>query len=284
MAPVVSSESVPESSSPPVASAAPAAPTVGVPIPPTVGAPGFDEVFAGVADVQGWMTPDQARLLWDAARALRAGDQVVEIGSYQGRSTVVLASAVPEGAVVVAIDPHAGTDRGPQEISGKETEAEQDSRVFQENLERAGVRDRVTYLRHWSQEALTEVDGPIDLLYIDGAHRYAPAKEDIDAWGERVAPGGTLLIHDSFSSIGVTGAILTSLTFSGNWRYVGRAQSMTRYRRESMTSRDRLTSTGRQLAQLPWFARNVLFKALITARFKRVAVALGADPTQDWPY
>ncbi len=246
--------------------------------------PSFDDVFAGVADVQGWMTPDQARMLWDSARALRSGDQVVEIGSYQGRSTVVLASAVPNGATVTAIDPHAGTDRGPQEISGKETEAEQDSRIFQENLDRAGVRDRVTYLRHWSQDALAEFEGPINLLYIDGAHRYAPAKLDIDAWGERVAPGGTLLIHDSFSSIGVTAAILSSLAFSSQWYYVGRAQSMTRYRRDSLATNQRVRSTSRQLAQLPWFARNVLFKALISARLKRVAVALGADPTQDWPY
>jgi predicted O-methyltransferase YrrM len=272
----VSSETVPENNR----EATPS----GAPTPPAPSGPGFDDVYAGVADVQGWMTPAQARLLWDSARALRPGDRVVEIGSYQGRSTVILASAVPEDATVTAIDPHAGTDRGPQEISGKETEAEQDSRIFQENLERAGIRDRVTYLRHWSQDALAEVDGRIDLLYIDGAHRYRPAKMDIDTWSERVAPGGVLLIHDSFSSIGVTGAILTSLAFSSQWRYVGRAQSMTRYRRESLTTRDRATSTGRQLAQLPWFARNMLFKALISAHLKRVAVALGADPTQDWPY
>jgi len=44
------------------------------------------------------------------------------------------------------------------------------------------------------------VEGPIDLLYIDGAHRYGPAKLDIDAGRARGA-GGTLLIHDSFSSI-----------------------------------------------------------------------------------
>ncbi len=54
----------------------------------------------------------------------------------------------------------------------------------------------------------------VELLYIDGAHRYAPARDDIRRWGDRVPPGGTLLIHDSFSSVGVTGAILTSLTFS----------------------------------------------------------------------
>jgi len=245
---------------------------------------GFDDVLAAVSEVQGWMTPDQARLLWDSARAVPPEAQVVEIGSYQGRSTVILASAIPEGATVTAIDPHAGTDRGPQEISGKETEAERDSRVFEENLTSAGVRDRVRYLRRWSHEALADFDGEVDLLYIDGAHRYAPAKTDIDGWGQRVRPGGTLLIHDSFSSIGVTGAILVSLTFSPRWRYVGRAQSMTHYRRERLTGGDRAASAGRQLAQLPWFARNVLFKLLISAKLRGVAIRLGHDPAQQWPF
>ena len=42
---------------------------------------------------------------------------------------------------------------------------------------------------------------PIDVLYIDGAHRYGPARADIRDWGARVTDGGTMLIHDSFSSI-----------------------------------------------------------------------------------
>jgi predicted O-methyltransferase YrrM len=209
---------------------------------------------------------------------------VVEIGSYQGRSTIVLSRAAPTGATVTAIDPHAGTDRGPQEISGKEAEAETDSQVFERNLTEAGVRDRVTYVRAWSQDALGDHDALVDLLYIDGAHRYSPARDDIRGWGDRVVPGGTLLIHDSFSSVGVTGAILTSLTLSPRWRYVGRAGSMTEYRRSRLGGIDWLTNVGRQVAELPWFARNVAFKALILGRQRPLAIRLGLDPDQAWPY
>ena len=91
----------------------------------------------------------------------RPGDQVVEVGSFQGRSTIVFASAAPAGATVTAIDPHAGNDRGPQEISGMEVEAESDSQTFQRNLAEAGVADRVTYLRRWSQDALADHPGPV---------------------------------------------------------------------------------------------------------------------------
>ena len=83
----------------------------------------FDEVLKSVADVDGWMSPDQARALFDAASACHTGDQIAEIGSFRGRSTIVLASAAPEGVSVIAIDPHAGNDRGPQEIDGYGTTA-----------------------------------------------------------------------------------------------------------------------------------------------------------------
>src|SRR5262245_63533317 len=65
----------------------------------------FPQTFADVADVQGWMTEDQARRLWDRSHELGAPAQVVEIGSYQGRSAIVLARAAANGVLVVAIDP-----------------------------------------------------------------------------------------------------------------------------------------------------------------------------------
>src|SRR5215203_4674336 len=135
---------------------------------------------------------------------------------------IAIGRSAPEGVEIVAIDPHAGNDRGPQEIDGFEDEAALDQKVFFANLERAGVRDRVTYVQKFSHDAHGDVAGDIDVLHIDGAHRYKPAADDIRSWGKRVVPGGTMLIHDSFSSIGVTGAILTSLTPSSEWRYVGR--------------------------------------------------------------
>ena len=38
----------------------------------------------------GWLTQAQGRALWDAVRRLGPGALVVEIGSHQGRSTIIL--------------------------------------------------------------------------------------------------------------------------------------------------------------------------------------------------
>jgi predicted O-methyltransferase YrrM len=243
----------------------------------------FAQTYEDVADVQGWMTEAQAQRLWDRAKALTPPARVVEIGSYQGRSASVLGRASADGVEVVAIDPHAGNDRGPQQIHGEADEGQADHEAFLANLAAAGVSDRVRHVREFSDEAHKQVEDPIDVLYIDGAHRYVPARNDIRDWGARVRDGGTLLIHDSFSSVGVTLALLTQLFFGGAFRYVGRSGSMTEYRRERLGLGDRLANAGRQAAQLPWFARNVVIKVLIVAKLGRLTRYLGhREPT--WPF
>ncbi len=244
---------------------------------------GFDGASAAVADVEGWMTPGQARKLWDCASAVRSGGQIVEIGSFRGRSTIVLARAIGPDVRLIAIDPHAGNDRGPQELEGFEEHAAADHDVFRENLERAGVSDVVRHVRKFSTEAIEDVTGDIDLLYIDGAHRFRPALDDIRRWSARIATGGTLLIHDSFSSVGVTGALATSLLTGGGFRYLGRESSMAEYRKERLAGTARATNAARQLAELPWFARNVMIKALIVAKLGRLTRFLGHDQAT-WPY
>ncbi len=244
----------------------------------------FLDVLQAVERVDGWMSPDQAQALYAAAAACHAGDQIVEIGSFRGRSTIVLACAAVDGVSIIAIDPHAGNDRGPQEIDGFVDEAAHDHDVFNENLANAGVASRVRHIRAMSDAAHTDVAGDIAVLYIDGAHRFGPARQDIDEWGERVRNGGTLLIHDSFSSIGVTLAIVRELMFGRRFRYVGRARSMTIYHADLDGSwRSRILNALHQMAQLPWFAKNIGLKVLLTIKFGKLLKMLGR-PEPEWPY
>lgn len=241
-----------------------------------------DEILAATVDVDGWMSEDQGRRLHAVAARCRPDGRIVEIGSFRGRSTIVLALAAADGVEVVAIDPHAGNDRGPQEIEGYGAEASTDRAVFEANLRRAGVAERVRHVAAFSDAAHAVVADPIDVLYIDGAHRYGPARTDIHDWGTRVADGGTMLIHDSFSSIGVTLAIMRELVPGRRFRYVGRSRSMTEYRAD-LAAGARAANARRQLAQLPWFAGNVGLKVLLTLGWGKVLRRIGR-PVPEWPY
>ncbi len=246
----------------------------------------LDTVWRQAAEIPGWLTEGQAKLLFAAAARVGAGDTIVEIGSFRGRSTVVLATAAPSGAQVVAIEPHAGNDRGPREIEGYGADAATDHEVFLANLAAAGVADRVRHVRAFSESAHADVVGEVAVLYIDGAHRYGPARADIRDWGKRVAPGGTLLIHDSFSSVGVTLGILRELVFGRRFRYVGRSRSrsLAEYRADLDGSLlRRLVSAGRQLMQLPWFVKNLFVKVLLTLKAGKVLRKVtGREPA--WPF
>jgi len=244
----------------------------------------LETTLALVADVDGWMTDGQGKALYDAAAACPNGGSIVEIGSFRGRSTIVLATAADPSVDVVAIDPHAGNDRGPEEIEGFEAEADDDHAVFNANLRSAGVADRVRHVRAFSDVAHDDVEGQIDVLYIDGAHRYGPALADIRSWGDRVSDSGTMLIHDSFSSIGVTGAIMRSLAFGRRFRYVGRSRSLAIYQADLGSSpSQRLSNGAQQVAQLPWFACNVLLKVVLKAGAGRLWKLAGRD-APEWPY
>ena len=121
----------------------------------------------------------------------------------------------------MCIDPHAGSDRGPQEIAADADRGAADHEAFRANLARAGVAERVRHVRAFSDAALEQVPGPVDVLFVDGAHRFGPARADLVRWGERVRPGGRMLVHDAWSSVGVTLALLTTTVFGRRWRYVG---------------------------------------------------------------
>jgi len=250
---------------------------------------GLPAALRAVQDVEGWMTDAQAARLHARAALVPSGATIVEIGSFRGRSAIVLALGSDAAVRLVCIDPHAGSDRGPQEYAPDADLGEADTATFHANLAAAGVDDRVEHVRAFSDapEAFAAIDGPVALLYVDGAHRYAPALADLRDWGAKVAPGGRMLVHDSFSSIGVTLAILRAVTGSAAWRYAGRDGSLAEWERTAApaAATARAMNVARQVAQLPWFARNVAVKALILARLRPLARLLGHGPGDGpWPY
>jgi hypothetical protein len=140
------------------------------------------------------------------------------------------------------------------------------------------VRDAVELVVDYSTRLRPSWRDPIDLLYIDGKHDYWTFSDDL-RWSEHLTPGGEILVHDCFSSIGVTSGLLVRVLPSRVYVYLDRAGSLARFRRGRPTAADRL----RLARQLPWFARNVVIKVLLRLRLRPVARLAGHTDVYD-PY
>jgi predicted O-methyltransferase YrrM len=115
---------------------------------------------------------------------LAPGKRVLELGSWHGRSTITLASVA---ASVDAVDPH---DGGPE---GQENTLT----PMLENLERYGVRERVTIHVGSSHAILPGLpERAFDLVLIDADHSLEAVLADLELVLPRLAPGGAIAFHD----------------------------------------------------------------------------------------
>jgi predicted O-methyltransferase YrrM len=243
----------------------------------------FEAALAAVDGVRGWLTPAQGQELYKRAAQVPAGKRIVEIGSFHGKSTIFLASAAAAGVEVVAIDPHPRDDLPPDVVEGLGDRPYQDAGRFLENLDRTGLRERVTYVHARSVDALDQVPGNVCLLFIDGDHRYRPALDDITRWGARVEENGVMFVHDSFCDTRVTVAQFVALGLSREFRYVGRIGSLAAYVRTNVGSAGRVRNLFGHVWGLTYLFRNVVIKLLITLRLARLTRYLG-NPSGEWPY
>jgi len=229
---------------------------------------GFEDAWSFASSIEGWLTRGQARVLFEAARALRDGDTVVEIGSHQGRSTVVLASALPVAGRLIAVDPF-----DPAWRYGAPGTRDR----LLHHLEAAGVASRVEIVVNTSSAVRAAYDGEVGLLYVDGKHDYWTVRDDL-RWADRLPDGGVVLVHDAFSSLGVTLALFRTLPVSRRLSYVGRTGSLARI----VVRRPGLADRVLPLREVPWWSRNLVMKVLLRLGLRPVARMLGhadaADP------
>lgn len=119
-----------------------------------------------------------------------ATGKAVEIGSYSGEGTVVIAKYFKE---VLAVDPWLNgydiNDRASQQCPMKF--------VFEAFQERTKDLKNASFSRGKSLDALEFVDDKsCDLVYIDGDHRYEGVLADLKGWRKKLKEGGIMAGHD----------------------------------------------------------------------------------------
>ena len=133
-----------------------------------------DSEAAGLPSIA--VAPNQGKLLHILARAIRA-QNVLEIGTLGGYSTIWLARALPSGGRLVTLEAEASH-----------------AEVARANLARAGLDGVVEIKVGPALETLPTLAGPFDLVFIDADK---PNNPEYFAWAVRLARPGSLIVVDN---------------------------------------------------------------------------------------
>lgn len=150
-----------------------------------------------ISKVYGFLSFKEGKSLHSLAKSSKF--PIVEIGSWEGRSTICLAKGSQEGykVKVYAVDPFNGGDTTGQAIEWVKRRGGSTYPNFCKNIKKFKVEDIVVPLIGRSVDIAKKFNKKIGVLFIDGAHQYKHVKEDFDNWFPKLVKGGYISFHDS---------------------------------------------------------------------------------------
>ena len=177
-----------------------------------------NELIQKIEKIKGWLAPDEAWQLYQLANKTHDKSVIVELGSYEGKSTTCLAEALlnKAGSRIISIDPHEGNDgwsgRGQETLSGFLT----------------NIKDYTAFvlpITEYSYNANKTWTTPIHLLFIDAQHTYENVLRDFNEWHTHIIDGGVIVFHDALET-DVWRVIQEKIMNNKNWTHHGVKNSL----------------------------------------------------------
>lgn len=150
----------------------------------------ISQLYEFIENVNGWLTNlEQTALLHLPALVDHLDGEIIEIGSYKGKSTVALGLGSKwiseRKRSIYAIDPFIPSrDYGDYYHD------------FQKNISGYFLDNYVIPIKKFSDEAIIDCPDRIAGLFVDGNHSYLNVKKDIELYTPRVVAGGLIAFHD----------------------------------------------------------------------------------------
>lgn len=178
-----------------------------------------EKILENANGIEGWLSENERDILFNTVLSLKDLGSVVEIGSWCGRSLLVLAAAAIKRGFknkIYSIDPFLTSKDEP---NGKFEE-------FIHNLKINGVYDLVCHIKEKSQIAGAKFNDNIEFIFIDGLHKYEAVKRDFELFYPKIVDGGYIAFHDAFSFLGPTKLLSEIFEATTNLRYVDKARTL----------------------------------------------------------
>lgn len=165
------------------------------------------EILGSFESAKGFMPVGEGLALYAAAvEAGRLGLPLLEVGTYCGRSTILLADAAREaGVTAITVDHHRGSEEQQPgwEYHDESTVDPEVGRMdtlptFRRTLHRAGLEDHVVAVVGRSPQVAAFWGTPSASSSSTAATPTSTPAADYEGWAPHVAPDGLLVIHDVF--------------------------------------------------------------------------------------
>lgn len=141
--------------------------------------------------IDGFMSDNELTWLYESVKSLPPHSQIVEIGSWMGRSASALLQAAHSTHTIYCVDNFTPNAEDPHcfEIA-KHINIHQ---RFTENMDKFNLHPTLI-IENSVKAAQYFKDFSLDMVFIDGDHFRFDL--DLEAWYQKVKPGGILCGHD----------------------------------------------------------------------------------------
>jgi hypothetical protein len=168
----------------------------------------IDDAIVASTRAGALLSSGEQRLLFQLAREVPPGGAIVELGSWMGGGTIMLAAGASDSpeSKVYAVDLFSADGTNSLEYSERVGGDGPDYLArFKDNLREAGVESSIQPIRSPTVPAARRWEGPpINLLFIDASHYYNDVASDFIEWSAHCAEGARCAFHD-YGTMGTPG-------------------------------------------------------------------------------
>jgi hypothetical protein len=162
-----------------------------------------EEYLQASALIPGWLRGEGAEAMASVAFSLPENCVIVEIGSFLGSASVLLAGArkVRGSGRVHCVDPFDASGDSYSVPIYSELLSKYGERslrqCFDDNIRGAGLSDCVEVHQGKAQEVAKNWIQPVDLLFLDGDQSPTGARLEYESWKPFLKLGGMIALHNS---------------------------------------------------------------------------------------